>query len=79
MALRSSPLSTRFFVALIVLLVALLGITSVAFDGLVRVQGANDQVYSDNYLTAETTSQVAVELSRVDTLTSRLAGATDAA
>ena len=78
MALRSSSLSTRFFVALIVLIVALAGIGAVGFDGLVRVQRANDQVYSDNYLTEETTSEVAVALSRVETLSARLATAPDA-
>ena len=78
MALRSSSLSTRFFVALIVLIVALAGIGAVGFDGLVRVQRANDQVYSDNYLTEEATSEVAVALSRVETLSARLATAPDA-
>ena len=79
MALRSRPLSTRFFAALIVLILALVGMGLVGFDGLVRVQGANDQVYSDNYLTEETTSEVAVGLSRVETLSARLATASDAA
>src|SRR4029079_1075156 len=79
MALRSRPLSTRFFAALIVLILALVGMGLVGFDGLVRVQGANDQVYSDNYLTDETTSEVGVGLARVDALRARLATASDAA
>ena len=60
------------------LIVALAGIGAVGFDGLVRVQRANDQVYSDNYLTEEATSEVAVALSRVETLSARLATAPDA-
>ena len=68
MALRHPGLSARFFIALLLLLGSLATVAVVAIRGLEQVQTANDQVYSDNYLTSETTSAVAVELSRAESM-----------
>jgi diguanylate cyclase (GGDEF)-like protein len=68
-------LGVRFFVALAVLVGALALIGTVALTGLDRVQGANDQVYSDNFLTAETTTALALSLARVETRGSSIADA----
>jgi diguanylate cyclase (GGDEF)-like protein len=73
MALRHPGLSARFFVALLLLLGSLATVIVVASRGLEEVQSANDQVYSDNYLTSETTSAVAVELSRAESVSLRIA------
>ena len=66
MAFRHPGLSARFFVALLLLLGGLTAVGVVAIRGLDQVQGANDQVYADNYLTAEATGALAVELARVE-------------
>ena len=79
MALRSPALSSRFFIALFVLLASLVGVGVVAVRGLHQVQGANDQVYSDNYLTAQDTSNLAVALARAETLSLRITSASDSA
>jgi diguanylate cyclase (GGDEF)-like protein len=55
-------ISTRFFVALFVLLGSLTAVSVLGLRGLQHVQGANDQVFADNLLTAEATSQLAVDL-----------------
>jgi diguanylate cyclase (GGDEF)-like protein len=72
---RYPNLSARFFAALFALVVGLLVLALVAFHGLDHVQGANDQVYSDNYLTAQATSRLAVDIGRAEVLTLRLATA----
>jgi diguanylate cyclase (GGDEF)-like protein len=77
MRLHSPGLSARFFVALGVLLIGLAAVGLVATSGLQRVQGANDQVFSDNYLTAATTSQLSNDLARVEVVSLQLAATTD--
>ena len=62
MALRYPALSSRFFIALFVLLASLVGVGVVSMHGLRDVQDANNQVFSDNYLTAQDTSNLAIEL-----------------
>ncbi len=55
-------ISTRFFVALFVLLASLAAVSALGLRGLQDVQRANDQVFADNLLTAEATSQLAIDL-----------------
>jgi diguanylate cyclase (GGDEF)-like protein len=70
-------LSSRFFLALATLLVAV-GVAGVlAYRGLDDVQSANTQVYSNNFLTAQDTSALAVNLSAVETLGLRIVSARD--
>jgi diguanylate cyclase (GGDEF)-like protein len=78
MAFRYPALSARFFIALTVLLASLAAVGVLAARGLNDVQGANDQIYSDNYLTAQDTSNLAVELSRAESLSLRIVSAGDA-
>jgi diguanylate cyclase (GGDEF)-like protein len=77
MALRYPALSARFFIALAVLLASLAVLGVVAARGLDDVQGANDQIYTDNYLTAQDTSNLALELSRAEALSLRVVSAGD--
>jgi diguanylate cyclase (GGDEF)-like protein len=79
MALRYPALSARFFIALFVLLASLVGVGVVAVRGLQQVQSANNQVYSDNYVTAQATSNLAVALGRAESLSLRITSAPDAA
>ena len=60
--------STRFFAALAVLLMALVGIAVIGLTGLAAVDASNQQVFSDNFRTAEDTSRVATDLARVQAL-----------
>jgi diguanylate cyclase (GGDEF)-like protein len=71
-------LSTRFFIALAVLLASLAALAGVALSGLTSVQHANELVFDDNYRTEEATSQLAVEISRAEALSLRVAAAKDA-
>lgn len=68
MRFRDLLASTRFFAALAVLLVALVGIAAIGLTGLSTVDAANQQVFSDNFRTAEDTSRVATDLARVQVL-----------
>jgi hypothetical protein len=77
MALRYPSLSARFFIALFVLLGALGAVGAIAYHGLEQVQGANNQVFSDNYVTAQDTSALTVDLSRVENLALRITTARD--
>jgi diguanylate cyclase (GGDEF)-like protein len=58
----ASGISTRFFVALFVLLASLTAVSVLGLRGLQDVQRANNQVFADNLLTAEATSQLAIDL-----------------
>ncbi len=62
----SIRISTRFFIALGVLLVSFVAVASLGLVGLRDVQSANDQVFSDNLLTVEATSQLAVDLGEAE-------------
>jgi len=55
-------ISTGFFAALLVLLGSLLAVSVLGLRGLQDVQRANNQVFTDNLLTAEATSQLAIDL-----------------
>jgi diguanylate cyclase (GGDEF)-like protein len=77
MAFRSPSLSARFFIALFVLVGALAAVGVLAERGLEQVQAANNQVFSDNYVTAQDTSSLAVDLARVENLGLRITTARD--
>ncbi|HEX5852376.1 MAG TPA: diguanylate cyclase [Solirubrobacteraceae bacterium] len=62
----SIRISTHFFIALAVLLVSFVAVASLGLVGLRDVQRANDQVFSDNLLTVEATSQLAVDLGEAE-------------
>jgi diguanylate cyclase (GGDEF)-like protein len=78
MRLRGIRVSTRFFIALGVLLLALAAMVGVGLHGLAAVEHANDQVVSDNLLTAEATSRVASDLARAEALSLEISGGGDA-
>src|ERR1700735_2066060 len=75
--LREFTASTRFFIALGVLLVALAAMAIVGLSGLAAGGGANRQVFSANYLSAEATSRVATDLSGVEVLGLQIAQTTN--
>ena len=79
MLVRMPSLSSRFFLALAALLVTVGVAGVVAYRGLDDVQRANTQVYSDNFLTAQDTSELSVALSRVETLGLRIVNASNTA
>jgi diguanylate cyclase (GGDEF)-like protein len=79
MALRYPALSSRFFIALFVLLASLVGVGVASVYGLRDVQAASNQVFSDNYVTAQHTSDLAIELGRAESLSLRIVAAPDAA
>jgi diguanylate cyclase (GGDEF)-like protein len=62
----SSRISTRFFVALFVLFASLVAVIVLGLVGLRDVQHANDQVFADNLVTAEATSQLALDLGNAE-------------
>jgi diguanylate cyclase (GGDEF)-like protein len=71
-------LTSRFFAALAVLLVTLAGVGVLAYTGLVQVEQANDQVYTDNFRTAQVTSKLGISLAQVETLALRIVASPDA-
>ena len=77
MPLREIRASTRFFFALGVLVVALAAMAVVSLAGLAAVDGANRQVFSDNFRTAEVTSGVASDLAGVEVLSLEVAHTTN--
>jgi hypothetical protein len=78
MGFRYPTLSARFFIALFVLLASLAGLGAVSAFELGEVNAANDQVYLDNYRTAEITTSLSVELGRAESLSLRIVSAGDA-
>jgi hypothetical protein len=62
----SIRVSTRFFFALFVLIASLVAVGGLGLRGLQDVQHANDQVFSDNLVTAEATSQLALDLANAE-------------
>jgi diguanylate cyclase (GGDEF)-like protein len=65
---RDIRISTRFFVALFVLLASLTAVSVLGIRGLQDVQRANNQVFADNLLTAEAASQLAIDLGNAQRL-----------
>jgi diguanylate cyclase (GGDEF)-like protein len=75
----SIRISTHFFITLAVLLVSFVAVASFGLVGLRDVQNANDQVFSDNLLTVEATSQLAVDLGEAERLALELTSVDHAA
>jgi diguanylate cyclase (GGDEF)-like protein len=74
MRLREIRASTRFFLSLFVLLVAVAAMAVLGLSGLAEVNAANRQVFSDNFLTAQATSGLGSDLGRVEVLSLQIAG-----
>jgi diguanylate cyclase (GGDEF)-like protein len=62
----SIRISTRFFIALFVMFASLVAVVALGLRGLQDVQHANDQVFADNLVTAEATSQLALDLANAE-------------
>jgi diguanylate cyclase (GGDEF)-like protein len=70
-------ISTGFFAALVVLLGSLVGVSVLGLRGLQDVQRANNQVFADNLLTAEATSQLAIDLGTAERIGLEITAITD--
>jgi diguanylate cyclase (GGDEF)-like protein len=68
MRFRDLQVSTRFFAALAVLLMGLIGMAVVGLTGLAAVDSANQQVFADNLRTTDDTNRVEINLARVEIL-----------
>jgi diguanylate cyclase (GGDEF)-like protein len=68
MHFRVPSVSTRFFLALFVLLIALGSVVGVGMHGMRDVQRANSQLYVDNLLTEQATAQLGSDLDRAQIL-----------
>jgi diguanylate cyclase (GGDEF)-like protein len=75
----SIRISTRFFCALFVLSASLVAVGGLGLRGLRDVQHANDQVFSDNLVTAEATSQLALDLANAERIGLELTASNHAA
>jgi diguanylate cyclase (GGDEF)-like protein len=72
MRLRDIRASTRFFITLGVVLASLAALAALGLTGLAAVDGANRQVFRDNFTTAEATSRLATDLAQAEILSLRL-------
>src|SRR6478735_1410947 len=70
--------TTKFFVALVALVVALVAVGALGLRGLASVKHADDQVFSDNFLTSEATNRLNTDLSRAERLALEIAATSDA-
>lgn len=68
MGLRDIQASTKFFIALGVVLASLAALALLGLTGLAAVNDANSQVFHDNFATAEATSRLATNLAQTETL-----------
>ena len=75
MRARDISASTRFFVGLSVLLIAVVATAVLGVIGLSAVDRANRQVFADNFRTSQETSLVATNLGRVEALSLEVIGA----
>jgi hypothetical protein len=75
--MTDSRMVTRFFVALAVLIAALVAVAALGVGGLRSVGRANDQVFNDNLRTALATSRVARDIDRAEMLGLKVAAAPD--
>lgn len=78
--MRSLALSVsmRFFVALVVLLAALSAVAWLGLHGMHDVQAANRQLYADNLLTEQASSQLGSDLDRAQAVTLDIAATSNA-
>jgi len=68
MSLKALSVSTRFFLALFVLIVALASVVGVGMLGMREVQRANSQLYADNLPSEHATSQLGLDLDHAQIL-----------
>jgi diguanylate cyclase (GGDEF)-like protein len=76
---RSVSVSTRFFIALFVLLGALAAVVVFGLRGIGDVQHANDQLYADNLISEQATSQLGFDLNEAKSLSLSIASASNVA
>ncbi len=69
--------TTKFFVALVALVVALVAVGALGLRGLASVKRADDQVFSDNFLSSEATNRLNTDLSRAERLALEIAATSD--
>ncbi len=72
MRLRDIRASTRFFIALGVVLASLAALAVLGLTGLAAVNAANREVFQDNFGTAQATSRLAADLAQTEILSLRL-------
>ncbi len=73
MSIRALSVSTRFFLALVVLAASLACVVTLGLVGMRDVQRANSQLYADNLLSEQATSELSADLDRAQILTSSIA------
>ncbi len=76
--MRDARSTTKFFVALVALVVALVTVGGLSLRGLASVKHADDQVFSDNLLTSEATNRVNTGLSQAERLALEITSTSDA-
>jgi diguanylate cyclase (GGDEF)-like protein len=69
--------TTRFFAALVILLAALTAVGVLGVHGLREVRRANDQVFSDNFVTAEATNRLTSDLARAQAVALEITATSD--
>jgi diguanylate cyclase (GGDEF)-like protein len=77
MALSRPGASTRFFLSLGIVVLALVGTVVVGLRGLADVDAANRQVFSDNLLTVVRTSNLITELGHAEVISLQLTSSPD--
>jgi diguanylate cyclase (GGDEF)-like protein len=69
--------TTRFFLSLGIVVLAVAGMAAVGLRGLATVDAANRQVFSDNFLTAEATNHMNIDLARAEVISLQITAAPD--
>ena len=75
--MRDAHSTTKFFIALVALVAALGAVGLLGVRGLASVKHADDQVFSDNFLTAEATNRVNTGLSQAERLALEITSTSD--
>src|SRR5690242_18202603 len=75
--MRDAHSTTKFFLALVALIVALGAVGGLGVRGLASVKRADDQVFSDNFLTAQATNRVNTGLSQAERLALEITSTSD--
>ena len=66
--MSDTRVTRRFFIALAVLIAALVAVVIIGIAGLQRVGQANDQVYTDNFQTALANGRLSHDIGRAESL-----------
>src|ERR1700733_8484917 len=75
---RALRISTRYFIALFVLIASLTAVSALGLRGLQQVQRANNEVFTDNLLTLDATSQLAIDLGNAERIGLKVTASTQA-